>query len=76
MYYHLYTNYTAADTTTRQGFLNKAVKIMQKTLKNQKNKAISFLCGDAGPLAVAAVVFKASGMVDEADKCAKKFVFC
>ncbi|ESO05814.1 hypothetical protein HELRODRAFT_184893 [Helobdella robusta] len=73
LYYHLYKNYDV-DQKTKQAFLTKSVEIMKKTMKHIKNRAPSFIAGDAGPYCVGAIIFKADKKQDESEKCLKKFM--
>lgn len=70
MYHHLYTDFD--DSQNKTFYLFKAVELIKKTLKNLNQRSLTFLCGDAGPLAVGAVIFKADGQEDESDKCLEK----
>ena len=72
MYLHLYNNHGSVGLKPRSAYLEKAKSIMQKTLKNLRHRAISFLGGDAGPLAVGAVVFKYSNLQEDYEECIRK----
>ncbi|KAK7082421.1 Glutathione S-transferase lancl1 [Halocaridina rubra] len=63
LYLHL------ADILGDDIYLQKAQPLMERCLKKMKGKRSSFLCGDAGPLAVAAVVFSKLNMKKEMANC-------
>ena len=73
MYLHLYTSYEAATSKMKNAYLKKAITIMQSTLDNLRHRSVSFLGGDAGPLAVGAVVFKYGNFMDESEDCIKGY---
>lgn len=58
MYYHLYRTFRYGDA---DAYLEKAVLYINGAIKNLRQRGVSFLCGDAGPLAVAAVIYQAAG---------------
>lgn len=63
MYYHLYQNFKDGNSDT---YLHKALWYADGSVKHIKHRGVSFLCGDSGPLAVAAVLYNVSGHVDKA----------
>ncbi|KAI8514687.1 PREDICTED: lanC-like protein 2 [Branchiostoma belcheri] len=54
------------------GYLKKALDWVQPGLKHLKRKRLTFLCGDAGPLAVGAVVYHRLGLKEAQDSCLSK----
>ncbi|XP_051899879.1 glutathione S-transferase LANCL1 isoform X2 [Pristis pectinata] len=61
LYLHLYNVYGD------QSFLQKAVQYVNKSLKCLTGRVVTFLCGDAGPLALAAVVYHKLQQMQESD---------
>lgn len=56
-------------------FLQKALEYVSRSLKClTRRHDVTFLCGDTGPLAVAAVVFYRLQRVQEADECINRSV--
>ncbi|XP_061841273.1 glutathione S-transferase LANCL1 isoform X2 [Nerophis lumbriciformis] len=53
----------------QETFLQKAVEHVSRSLKCLTRRDVTFLCGDAGPLAVAAVVYHRLQRAGEADEC-------
>jgi len=62
MYYDLYRKYRYGDADAN---LERAVYYINGAVKNLRHRGVSFLCGDAGPLAVAAIIYHATGHVDK-----------
>ncbi|XP_067144208.1 lanC-like protein 2 [Centruroides vittatus] len=58
MYYHLSN---VLDNGKKDHYFTKSLYYSEKPLSALKHKRFSFLCGDAGPLAVAAVLYKKTG---------------
>lgn len=64
LYLHLH------DVFREPSFLHKALEHVTQSLKClTRRHDVTFLCGDAGPLAVAAVVFYRLQRVQESDEC-------
>ncbi|GCB76450.1 hypothetical protein scyTo_0017467 [Scyliorhinus torazame] len=61
LYLHLY------DIYGDQSFLQKALQYVNKSLKFLSGRVVTFLCGDGGPLAVAAVVHHKLQQTQESD---------
>ncbi|XP_078407780.1 glutathione S-transferase LANCL1 isoform X3 [Cetorhinus maximus] len=61
LYLHLHNIYGD------QSFLQKALQYVNKSLKCLTGRVVTFLCGDAGPLAVAAVVHHKLRQTQESD---------
>ncbi|XP_077369927.1 glutathione S-transferase LANCL1 isoform X2 [Festucalex cinctus] len=56
-------------------FLQKALEHVSRSLKClTRRHDVTFLCGDAGPLAVAAVVYHQLQMAGEADECIRRLL--
>ncbi|XP_035681798.1 lanC-like protein 2 [Branchiostoma floridae] len=56
----------------RDDFLKKALEWVQPGLKHLKRKRLTFLCGDAGPLAVGAVIYHRMGLKEAQEGCLSK----
>uniref|UniRef100_UPI00358EE1EE lanC-like protein 2 isoform X2 n=1 Tax=Myxine glutinosa TaxID=7769 RepID=UPI00358EE1EE len=54
--------------------LRHAVEISQRSLRSLRARRFSFLCGDAGPLALGAVTFLAVGELEESQSCVNKLL--
>ena len=52
--------------------LNKALSYIDDHLQRLSRKKASFLGGDAGPLAVGAVLYHKLGQKDESEKCIQR----
>ncbi|XP_041119594.1 glutathione S-transferase LANCL1-like [Polyodon spathula] len=63
LYLHLYNVYRDSS------YLQRALEFVNRNLSCLTRRWVTFLCGDAGPLAVAAVVFHKLQRVKEADDC-------
>lgn len=63
----LYLKLASADAARKDEFLNTAVGYVEKYLPTLRGKRISFLCGDAGPLAIAAILYHQLGMESESE---------
>ncbi|XP_072117258.1 glutathione S-transferase LANCL1 [Mobula birostris] len=61
LYLHLHNVYGD------QNFLQKAAEYVNKSLKCLTRRVVTFLCGDAGPLAIAAVVCHKLQQIQESD---------
>ncbi|XP_059823425.1 glutathione S-transferase LANCL1 [Hypanus sabinus] len=61
LYLHLHNVYGD------QNFLQKAAEYVNKSLKCLTGRVVTFLCGDAGPLAIAAVVCHKLQQIQESD---------
>lgn len=55
-------------------YLQKALPITQKALSRLKGRRFSFVCGDAGPLTLAAIVFNRLGRQEDSDKCIRDVI--
>ncbi|KAK7110913.1 glutathione S-transferase LANCL1-like [Littorina saxatilis] len=67
LYLHLY--HTFPDATDRQSYLEKAVGYLQPALRHLGSGVFTFMCGDAGTLAVAAVAFARLGDSRTSKEC-------
>ncbi|MBN3324265.1 LANC1 protein, partial [Atractosteus spatula] len=63
LYLHLYNVYGESS------FLQKALDYVSRSLRCLTRRWVTFLCGDAGPLAVAAVVYHKLQRKQEAEDC-------
>ena len=72
MYFHLYECLDGGD---KDYYLSKAATYVDGALKNLRHRTISFLCGDAGPLAVGAAVYSHIGKKEKSDECIKRQAF-
>lgn len=76
MYYHLYQNFKDGNS---DAYLQKALWYADgsvKHIKHNKHRGVSFLCGDSGPLAVAAVLYHVSGHADKAKDALNRLLIC
>ncbi|KAL4609130.1 lanC-like protein 1 isoform X3 [Arapaima gigas] len=55
-------------------FLQRALDYVTRSLQCLTRRTVTFLCGDAGPLAVAAVVHRRLGMSQEAEECVSRLI--
>lgn len=53
-------------------YLERAQKLIDRSLRHLKKRRFSFLNGDAGPLAVGALIYDTVGKHDKADECVEK----
>ena len=58
----------------RQNNLHKALDLVKYPLRHLKRKRVSFICGDAGPLAVGAVLYDKLGNERERDNCIERLI--
>lgn len=68
LYLHLHNVYGD------QNYLQKAVQYVNQSLKGLTGRVATFLCGDAGPLAVAAVVYHKLQQIQESDNYINKLL--
>ncbi|XP_068212610.1 lanC-like protein 2 isoform X2 [Palaemon carinicauda] len=61
-----------ADVLEQDKFLKKAQPMAEECASKTKGKRHTFLCGDAGPLAVAAAVYSKLNMKSEATTCIER----
>lgn len=50
-------------------YLHKALEHVSRSLRSLTQRWVTFLCGDAGPLAIAAVVYHRLQKPHEAEEC-------
>ncbi|XP_042143626.1 glutathione S-transferase LANCL1 isoform X1 [Ixodes scapularis] len=55
-------------------YLKRALPLVETQLKGLKERRFSFLCGDAGPLAVGAVLYHLLGREEDSQKLVKKLL--
>ncbi|XP_038616255.1 lanC-like protein 2 [Tachyglossus aculeatus] len=60
--------------TSDQAYLLRSLDYVKRTLRNLNGRRITFLCGDAGPLAVGAVVYHKLKSDSEAKECIAKLL--
>ena len=65
LHYHLHQKIH----TGNQQYLQTALKYIQRPLRHLKGRRISFLCGDAGPLAIGAVLHHKLNQAEESKLC-------
>ena len=56
-----------------EGHLRTAISLLERPLRHLKRKRVTFLCGDAGPLAVAAVIYDKLCNKDKSQDCIKRY---
>jgi hypothetical protein len=59
--------------------LRKSLGYIEESLQHLKMKKVSFLGGDSGPLAIAAVLYHKLGQHNDSQKCIQRFalhLFC
>lgn len=61
--------------TCDQTYLLRSLDYVKRTLRNLNGRRVTFLCGDAGPLAVGAVVYHKLKSDCESQECITKWVF-
>ncbi|CAD5116345.1 DgyrCDS5245 [Dimorphilus gyrociliatus] len=62
------------DIGIRPDGLQTALKFVEPCLQKLKNAKASFLCGDSGPLCVAALVYKRLNNVDKYESCVNQLI--
>ncbi|TRY82572.1 hypothetical protein DNTS_030580 [Danionella cerebrum] len=55
-------------------FLQKALDHVSRSLRSLTQRSVTFLCGDAGPLAIAAVVYHRLQKQQEAEECVNRLM--
>ena len=55
--------------------LLEALSYIEKPLRHLKRRRVTFLCGDAGPLAVGAVLYHRLGRKDKSADCLKRYIY-
>ncbi|CAH2306137.1 glutathione S-transferase LANCL1 [Pelobates cultripes] len=68
LYLHL------SDVYGEPSLLQKAQEYVQRSLRCLTRRDVTFLCGDAGPYAIGAVVFQKLGYSNEADDCIRSLL--
>lgn len=68
LYLHLFNVFRDAS------YLNKAQEHISKSLKCLNKQGVTFLCGDAGPLAVGAAVYYKLQQEKEAEECIRRLL--
>lgn len=63
LYLHLHSVYGDP------GFLQRALEHVGRSLRSLTQRWVTFLCGDAGPLAIAAVVYHRLQRTQESEEC-------
>lgn len=67
MFYYIYYQ-----RTHDSKYLDKAQKLIERSLKYLKNRRFSFLNGDAGPIAVSALIYEALGKQENLESSVQK----
>lgn len=70
LFFHL-NKVLPKNITITDNLLDKSLSYLKKTLKRLNNKRYSFICGDSGPLALAAVIYHIKGNNEECIKILK-----
>ena len=52
--------------------LQRALDYVKRSLRNLNGRKVTFLCGDAGPLAVGAVVYQRLNHTEDSKQCITK----
>ncbi|XP_051839953.1 lanC-like protein 2 [Antechinus flavipes] len=60
--------------TSDQAYLLRSLDYVKRTLRNLNGRRVTFLCGDAGPLAVGAVVYHKLKSNSESRECISKLL--
>ena len=66
LYFHLYNKLKDADSSRN---LRMAGSFTDAAVKQLHQRGVSFLCGDAGPLALGAVVYQRLSRASESQDC-------
>lgn len=61
--------------TGDQTYLLRSLDYVKRTLRNLSGRRVTFLCGDAGPLAVGAVIYHKLKSECESQECITKWVW-
>ncbi|GAB1598087.1 lanC-like protein 2 [Argonauta hians] len=69
LHFHLYN---AGPTKGDYKHLRDAAEILERPLRHLKGQRHTFLCGDAGPLAIGAVVYNKLGNGSHSEECIQK----
>ncbi|XP_046555630.1 lanC-like protein 2 [Haliotis rubra] len=69
LYLHLHT--TVGDGKGEE-YLQKALANLQHPLSSMKGRKLSFMCGDAGPLALGAIVYSKLGQAKKSQDCLQR----
>ncbi|XP_013785557.1 lanC-like protein 2 [Limulus polyphemus] len=70
LYLHLMNS--VHDTGQSKDYMKKAIWFIEKPLASLKGRRLSFMCGDLGPLALGAVLYKRVGMDRESKDLIKR----
>ncbi|NXD67005.1 LANC2 protein, partial [Eolophus roseicapillus] len=60
--------------TKNQSHLQRSLDYVKRILRNLNGRRVTFLCGDAGPLAVGAVVYHKLKIDSESKECVAKLL--
>lgn len=71
-YFHLSITLYSDDSNQQDELRKKALTILKDALRRLKGKRVSFLCGDAGVYAVAAVLYSKVGEAEKSEKYVEK----
>ncbi|XP_013409667.1 lanC-like protein 2 [Lingula anatina] len=71
LHYHLWNVVDGRQSTSH---LHAALQHTERALRHLKGRKLSFLCGDAGPLALGAVLYEHAGKRDKSRDCVKRLV--
>ena len=59
----------------RNEYHQKALELIARPLRHLKGRRVTFLCGDAGPLALGAVLYERLGHKKESTECIKRYTY-
>lgn len=54
-------------------YLRRALSYVDRPLRHLKRKRVSFLCGDAGPLTLGAIIYTRLDQQDKVQECLKRY---
>ncbi|XP_064632805.1 lanC-like protein 2 [Lineus longissimus] len=66
--------YKVRDNCQDDRHLHSALGLLKRPLRHLKQKRVTFLCGDAGPLAVGAVIYSKLQKKAECEECLKRLL--
>lgn len=72
MYLQLYDKLDQDKPSSR--YLQQALYFIEKAVHGLKRRKLSFMCGDAGPLTLGAVIYDRLGQRDKCQHCLDRYV--
>ncbi len=75
LYYHLGNTTFKSNQSIddRNGYHQRALELIARPLRHLKGRRVTFLCGDAGPLALGAVLYEKLGQKKESTDCLRRY---